>query len=111
MGKEQLIIKDKEQTVIIAEFAIFPTSEGASVSRFVKEAVRVIEDSGLKSVTGGMSTVIEAPDLASLFRVIGQTDEALVKMGAKRIYVDLRIDHRLDKKATIESKLKAIGKS
>ena len=111
MGKEQLIIKDKEQTMIIAELAIFPTSEGASVSRFVKEAVRVIEDSGLKSVTGGMSTVIEAPDLASLFRVIGQADEALVKMGAKRIHVDLRIDHRLDKKATIKSKLKAIGKS
>ncbi|MCJ7805038.1 MTH1187 family thiamine-binding protein [Patescibacteria group bacterium] len=103
--------RDKEQTMIIAEFAIFPTSEGASVSRFVKEAIRVIEDSGLKSVTGGMSTAIEAPDLESLFRVIGQADEALVKMGAKRIHVDLRIDHRLDKKATIESKLKAVGKS
>jgi len=103
--------RDNKQRMIIAEFAIFPTSEGASVSRFVKEAIRMIENSGLKSVTGGMSTVIEAPDLASLFRVIGQADEALVKMGAKRIHVDLRIDHRLDKKATIESKLKAVGKS
>ena len=96
--------------MIIAELAIFPTSEGASVSRFVKEAVRVIEASGLKCDTGGMSTVIEAPDLASLFRVIGQADEAMVKMGVKRINTDLRIDHRLDKEATIESKLKAIGK-
>jgi uncharacterized protein (TIGR00106 family) len=101
----------KEQGSIIAEFAIFPTSEGASVSPFVKEAIRVIEESGLKSVTGGMSTTIEAPDLDTLFKVIQQTDEVLVKMGAKRIHVDLRIDHRLDKKTTIEAKLKAVGKS
>jgi len=96
--------------MIIAELAIFPTSEGASVSRFVKEAVRVIEGSGLRSETGGMSTVIEAPDLASLFRLIGETDQALVKMGVKRIHIDLRIDHRLDKETSIESKLRAIGK-
>jgi uncharacterized protein (TIGR00106 family) len=101
----------KEQGSIIAEFAIFPTSEGASVSPFVKEAIRVIENSGLKSVTGGMSTTIEAPDLDTLFKVIEKTDEVLVKMGAKRIHVDLRIDHRLDKKTTIEAKLKAVGKS
>lgn len=101
----------KEQGSIIAEFAIFPTSEGASVSPFVKEAIRVIENSGLKSVTGGMSTVIEAPDFESLFSVIRQADEAMLKMGAKRIHIDLRVDHRLDKDATIESKLKAVGKS
>jgi uncharacterized protein (TIGR00106 family) len=101
----------KEQGSIIAEFAIFPTSEGASVSPFVKEAIRIIEESGLKSATGGMSTTIEAPDFESLFRVIEQTDEVMVKMGAGRIHVDLRIDHRLDKPTSIEAKLKAIGKS
>jgi uncharacterized protein (TIGR00106 family) len=96
--------------MVIAELAIFPTSEGASVSRFVKEAVRVIEASGLKSVTGGMSTVVEAPDLPTLFEVVARADEAIVKMGAQRIHIDLRVDHRLDKEASIESKLKAIGK-
>mgnify|MGYP001030533491 CR=1 FL=1 len=96
--------------MIIAEFAIFPTSEGISVSKYVKEAVKIIERSGLKSETGGMSTTIEAPDLKTLFNVIDKTHQALVKMGAKRIHLDLRIDHRLDREATIESKLKAIGK-
>jgi uncharacterized protein (TIGR00106 family) len=96
--------------MIIAEFAIFPTSEGISVSKYVKEAVKIIERSGLKSKTGGMSTTIEAPDLKALFNVIDKTHQALVKMGAKRIHLDLRIDHRLDREATIESKLKAIGK-
>jgi uncharacterized protein (TIGR00106 family) len=96
--------------MVIAEFAIFPTSEGTSVSRYVKEAVRVIEASGLRTVTGGMSTVIEAPDLDSFLRVVAAAHAAVKAMGPKRIHIDLRIDHRLDKEATLESKLKAIGK-
>ena len=96
--------------MIIANFAIFPTSEGSSVSPYVKEAITIIEDSGLKNETGGMSTVIEAPDLATLFKVIEKAHEAIVKMGAGRIHIDLNIDHRLDKEATIDSKLISIGK-
>ncbi len=96
--------------MIIAEFAIFPTSEGASVSRFVREAIRIIEASGFYSQTGGMSTTIEAPDLDSLFRVIKEAHAAILEMGARRIHIDLRVDHRLDKEATIASKLKAVGK-
>ena len=97
--------------MIIAELAVFPTSEGSSVSRYVKEAVRVIEESGLRTETGGMSTTIEAPDLASLFQVIEDAHQAILKMGARRIHIDLRIDHRLDKEATIASKKSAVGKS
>jgi len=96
--------------MIIAELAIFPTSEGASVSRYVKEAIRVIEESGLRSETGGMSTTIETPDLETLFRVVKEAHQAILKMGAKRIHIDLRVDHRLDKEATIASKLRAVGK-
>jgi uncharacterized protein (TIGR00106 family) len=96
--------------MILAELAIFPTSEGISVSRFVQEAIKVIEKSGLKTETGGMSTTIESPDLASLFRVIEDAHRAIVKMGAKRIHIDLRVDHRLDREASIESKLRAVGK-
>ena len=97
--------------MIIAELAIFPTSEGSSVSRYVKEVVRVIEASGLRTETGGMSTTIEAPDLESLFRVIKEAHDVLLKMGARRVHIDLRVDHRLDKEATIASKKAAVGKS
>jgi uncharacterized protein (TIGR00106 family) len=96
--------------MIIAEFAIFPTSEGVSVSKYVKQALKVIENSGLNHETGGMATTIESPDLRTLFRVIEKTHKAIVDMGARRIHIDLHVDHRLDRIATIESKLKAIGK-
>jgi len=101
----------KEERMIIAEFAIFPTSEGTSVSRYVREVVKVIENSGLNSVTGGMATTIEAPDLKTLFDVIEKTHKVLVDMGVKRIHVDLHIDHRLDRESSIESKLEALGKA
>lgn len=96
--------------MIIAELAIFPTSEGVSVSKYVKEAVEVIEASGLHHETGGMATTIESPDLMTLFKVIDETDKKMVNMGARRIHIDLRVDHRLDREASIESKLKSIGK-
>jgi len=97
--------------VIIAELAIFPTSEGSSVSLYVKEVIRIIEASGLRTETGGMSTTIEAPDLGTLFKVIEEAHQAILKMGARRIHIDLRVDHRLDKEATIASKKRAVGKS
>jgi uncharacterized protein (TIGR00106 family) len=96
--------------MIIGELAIFPTSEGVSVSRYVKEVIKVIESSGLKSYTGGMATTIEAPDLRTLFEVVEKTHKALIDMGAQRIHIDLRVDHRLDKDASVISKLKSIGK-
>jgi len=96
--------------MIIASLAIFPTSEGASVSKYVKEVIKIIESSGLKSSTGGMSTTIEAPDLKSLFDVIEKTHKKLVDMNVKRIHVDLHIDHRLDKEASVDQKLRSIGK-
>ena len=96
--------------MIIASLAIFPTSEGASVSSYVKEAIKVIESSGLKSVTGGMNTTIESPDLDTLFEVILKAHQKIMEMGAQRIHIDLNVDDRLDKDASIQSKLKALEK-
>jgi len=96
--------------MVIAELSIFPTSEGSSVSRYVKEVIKVIENSGLHSETGAVSTTIEAPDLETILKVVADCHRVLVEMGARRIHLDLQVDHRLDKEATIDSKLKAVGK-
>lgn len=96
--------------MVIAELSIFPTSEGSYISRYVKEALKVIEKSGWHSEAGAMSTTIEAPDLDSILKVVSDCHRALVEMGAQRIHIDLHVDHRLDKDATIDSKLRAVGK-
>lgn len=94
--------------MIIAEFAIFPTSEGISVSKYVKKALEAIESTGLNYETGAMSTVMEADSLEKIFEAVKKAYDTIVSMGARRIHIDLRIDHRLDKNATIESKKRAI---
>ena len=94
--------------MIIAEVSLVPLGVGTSVSQYVKSAVQVIENSGLKNQTGGMSTAIESPDLDTLFKVIKAAEAAILSKGAQRVVITLKIDHRLDKEASIESKVKAV---
>jgi uncharacterized protein YqgV (UPF0045/DUF77 family) len=49
--------------------------------------------------------------LRALFELVEKTHKVLVDMGAQRIHIDLRVDHRLDKDASVLSKLKSIDKS
>ncbi len=94
--------------MIIAEVSIVPLGVGTSVSNYVRSAVQVIENSGLKNQTGGMSTVLEATDLDTIFKVVKSAEGAVLSMGAKRVIITLKLDHRLDKEASIESKVKAV---
>ena len=97
---------------MIAQLSVYPIGEGTSLGRFVRKGVAVIEASGLPYEVGGMSTSIEAPDLDTLFDLIKKVHAAHVAEGAQRVVIDLKIDDRRDKKATIASKKKsAAGKS
>ncbi|WP_455393314.1 MTH1187 family thiamine-binding protein [[Eubacterium] cellulosolvens] len=96
--------------MIIGEVSIAPLGVGTSVSKYVREAVKVIKSSGLTVRLGGMSTTIEAPDLDTLFRVIKDAEEAEFRAGARRVLITLKVDDRRDKAATIESKIQAVDK-
>ena len=89
---------------MIAQLSVFPIGEGTSLGRFVRKGVAVIEQSGYKYDVGGMATTIEVPDLDALFELIKQVHAAHVSEGAQRVVIDLRVDDRRDRKATIETK-------
>ena len=89
---------------MIAQLSVFPIGEGTSLGRFVRKGVAVIEQSGYKYDVGGMATTIEVPDLDALFDVIKKVHAAHVGEGANRVVIDLRVDDRRDRKATIETK-------
>jgi uncharacterized protein (TIGR00106 family) len=55
-----------------------------------------------------MGTVIETKDLDTLFKVVEEVHNAVIKSGAKRVITELKIDDRRDKNVTIESKLKSV---
>lgn len=89
---------------MIAQLSVYPVGEGTSLGRFVRKGVRVIEESGYTFEVGGMSTAIEVPDLDALFDIIKKVHAAHLAEGAQRLIIDLKVDDRRDKNATIETK-------
>ena len=90
--------------MILAQLSVFPVGEGTSLSRFVKKGINVIKDSGYTYEIGGMSTAIEVPDLDALFGLVKKVHQAHLEAGGRRILIDLKVDDRRDKDATIGSK-------
>lgn len=93
---------------VIAQLSVYPVGEGTSLSRFVKEGVALIEQSGYRYEIGAMGTAVEVPDLDGLFELVKQVHAAHVEKGARRIIIDLKVDDRRDKQASIESKKAAV---
>ena len=96
---------------MIAQLSVFPVGEGTSLGRFVRKGVAVIEESGYTYEIGGMSTTVEVPDLDALFKLIKDIHAAHIEEGASRVVIDLKVDDRRDKKATIESKRTSVKNS
>ncbi len=96
--------------MIVAELSILPVGTGRTgVSDYVKAAIGALKQADVRIVPRAMATEIEAKDLETLLFAVKLAHEAVVAKGAKRVVTTLRIDHRLDKEASIESKLRSIG--
>ena len=94
---------------MIAQLAVYPIGNpGTSLSKYVKEGIRVIKESGFYYEIGGMSTAIEVPDLDALFDLVKKVHAAHVAAGGLRIAIDLKVDDRRDKKASIDQKRNSV---
>ena len=94
---------------MIASLSVSPVGQGTSLGRFVKKGVAVIKESGLKYEIGAMSTSVETPDLDTLFDLVKKVHAAHVAEGAERVIIDLKIDDRRDKDATMTSKKTSVS--
>ncbi|MEM0385472.1 MAG: MTH1187 family thiamine-binding protein [Nitrososphaeria archaeon] len=95
---------------VVADLSIMPVGEGTSLSKYVKRAVEELKKAGLKVDVGAMSTSVEAETTEEIFRAFEKAKEALFEMGAKRVYMVIKIDERRDKHISIEYKKSAILK-
>lgn len=94
--------------MIIAQLSVFPIGDSTSLSKYVKKGMEVIKASGYHHEIGGMSTCIEVPDLDALFALVKKVHQANLEAGAQRISIDLKVDDRRDKKATIQTKRNSV---
>ena len=94
--------------MIISQLSIAPVGKGTSLSKYVKIVLNVLLKNNINFVTNDMATVIETENLDTLFRVVKEAHNAVIKAGAKRVITELKIDDRKDKKVIIGTKVKAV---
>ena len=94
--------------MVLAQLSVYPLGEGISLSKYVKKGIAVIKESGYTYEIGGLSTAVEVPDLDSLFELVKKVHAAHLNEGAKRIVIDLKVDDRRDKNATITTKRNSV---
>ncbi|MBT9164961.1 MAG: hypothetical protein DDT23_00972 [candidate division WS2 bacterium] len=93
---------------IIAEVSIIPLGAGTSISWLVAEAVKVLQESGLKYQLTSMGTIIEGP-WGEVMDTIQEMHEKVFQSGALRVSTSLKIDDRRDgKEVSMERKVKAV---
>lgn len=90
------------------EITVAPLGTGTpSLSRYVVEVIRVLEEAGAEYQLGPMSTVvIGEPD--ELFQLARQMHEQPFHIGALRVATTIKIDERRDKPLTIQGKVRAV---
>lgn len=86
----------------VAEFSVVPVVEG-SLRRYVKTALEVVRESGLKYEVGAMGTTIEG-DYEELMAVITAARQAVLDVGADRVITSIKVDERVGG-LSIEGKL------
>ena len=94
--------------MILAQMSIYPIGSGVSLGRHVKKGVKIIEESGYNYQVGGMSTSVEVPDLDSLFDLVKKIQQAQFDEDAERVIIELKVDERRDKDATLQAKIDSV---
>lgn len=87
-------------------FSMTPIGAGASVSRHVAKAVKVVSRSGMPWQLGPMGTTFEAPTLNRVFAVLSACDRALKSL--PRVSTLIKIDRRSGRGGRLTSKVESV---
>jgi len=91
---------------MIAEFSIVPVGAGLSLSPFVAECLRIVEDSGLKHQLTPMGTVLQG-DGEQVMATIMACHSRVLEM-SERVVTSIKVDDRRDRPADMERKVRSV---
>jgi len=92
--------------MILAEFSMFPTDKGESVSNYVSQVLDVIDTSGITYQLTPMGTVLEG-SWDQVFDVISSCFKTLEPQ-SNRITTFIKIDYRRGNESRMKSKINKI---
>ena len=91
---------------VLVNFAIFPTDSGTSVSKYVGEVIKMINNSGVSYKLNPMGTSFETETMRDALQLI--EDSYSILKNHDRIYCVANFDIQKDKSNRILSKIKSI---
>jgi len=91
----------------LLEISVIPVGKGTSVSKYIAEIIKYLEDQGIRYELCSMGTTVEG-DLEKIFYIAKKMHEIPFKMGIHRVVTVIKIDDRKDKKINIEGKIKSV---
>ena len=96
--------------MVIAEITVVPLGTGTpSLSRYVAEVVKALEDMGIRYTLTPMSTVLEGT-LEEVLEAVRMIHRLPFNKGAGRVSTRVVIDERRDKDATAAGKVASVEK-
>ena len=89
------------------DLCVVPIGVGTSLSTYIKECKKIIEQHDLTYELGANGTAIEG-DWEEVFDCVRKCHEQIHEKGAPRIYTTIKVNTRTDKKQTFTDKLKSV---
>ena len=92
---------------VSVDLCVVPIGVGVSLSPYIKECISIIKKHKLVFEVGPNGTAIEG-EWDQVFECIKSCHETLHRIGAPRIYTNLKLNTRTDKKQLFKEKMKSI---
>ena len=94
--------------MVVCSVTVVPLGTGsASLSQYVADALKVLEESGLKYQLTPMATVIEG-ELEEVLNLAARMHNSIFSDDVVRVSTTIKIDERRDKSLTMNGKLTAV---
>lgn len=94
---------------VLLNFAMFPTDKGDSVSQYVSQLIKNIDQSGVTYKLNPMGTTIETATMAEALAIVQQSYDILEPI-SDRVYCSINIDAQKNKDGRITGKIESIEK-
>lgn len=91
----------------LMNFAIFPIDKGEHIGDYVSKVVEYIKESGVSYQFSPMGTIIEAPTVAELLKIVEKSYEIMDPI-SDRIYCVMNMDYHKNKTDLLKSKTNSI---
>ncbi|MGB7328337.1 MAG: MTH1187 family thiamine-binding protein [Rubripirellula sp.] len=95
---------------VIVDLCVVPIGVGVSVSKYVSECQKVLQEAGLKHQLHAYGTNIEG-DWDEVFAAIKSCHERVHAIGAPRITTSIKVGTRTDREQSMQDKIDSVAKT